>query len=52
MLLYLEDHSYAEIADVLGISETNVATKLNRIKQKLRGQMVAPRAEGEQNGTR
>lgn len=36
VLLYLEDRSYAEIAEVLGISETNVATKLNRIKQKLR----------------
>ena len=41
VLLYLEDHSYAEIADVLGISETNVATKLNRIKQKLRADMTA-----------
>jgi DNA-directed RNA polymerase specialized sigma24 family protein len=30
MLLYLEDHSYREIAAVLGITETNVATKLNR----------------------
>lgn len=36
VLLYLEDRSYAEIAEVLGISETNVATKLNRIKQRLR----------------
>lgn len=52
VLLYLEDRSYAEISEVLDISETNVATKLNRIKQKLRGQMVAPPAEGEQNGTR
>jgi len=39
VLLYLEDRSYAEIAEVLGITETNVATKLNRIKQKLRGQL-------------
>ncbi|MEO8742945.1 MAG: RNA polymerase sigma factor, partial [Lysobacteraceae bacterium] len=30
MLLYLEDRSYREIAEVLGISETNVATKINR----------------------
>jgi RNA polymerase sigma-70 factor (ECF subfamily) len=42
ILLYLEDRNYAEIAQVLGISQTNVATKLNRIKQKLRGQMTAP----------
>lgn len=38
ILLYLEDRSYAEIADVLGISETNVATKISRAKQKLREQ--------------
>jgi len=41
ILLYLEDRSYAEIAEVLGITETNVATKIGRIKQKLRGQMGA-----------
>ena len=40
ILLYLEDRHYAEIADVLGISETNVATKINRIRQKLRGRMT------------
>jgi RNA polymerase sigma-70 factor (ECF subfamily) len=36
MLLYLDEHSYREIADALGISETNVATKINRIKSKIR----------------
>lgn len=41
VLLYLDDRSYAEIADVLGISETNVATKLNRIKQRLRARAAA-----------
>jgi RNA polymerase sigma-70 factor (ECF subfamily) len=46
ILLYLEDRSYTEIADVLGISETNVATKISRIKQKLRGQMIAAQATG------
>jgi len=46
VVLYLEDRSYAEIADVLGISETSVATKLNRIKQKLRGQVAAAQATG------
>lgn len=40
VLLYLEDRSYAEIAEVLGISETNVATKLGRIRQTLRGKMA------------
>lgn len=32
MLLYLDEKSHKEMADILGISETNVATKINRIK--------------------
>lgn len=36
MLLYLEERSYREIADILGITETNVATKINRLKEKLK----------------
>jgi RNA polymerase sigma-70 factor (ECF subfamily) len=36
VLLYLEDRSYREIAEVLGITETNVATKINRLKQRIR----------------
>ena len=36
MLLYLEERSYREIADIVGITETNVATKIARIKAKLR----------------
>ena len=40
MLLYLDDHSYREIATVLGITETNVATKLSRLKQHLRQQLT------------
>jgi RNA polymerase sigma-70 factor, ECF subfamily len=44
ILLYLEEKSYSEIAEVLGISETNVATKLGRIKQKLRSRMTKPAA--------
>ncbi|MBN8714520.1 MAG: sigma-70 family RNA polymerase sigma factor [Xanthomonadales bacterium] len=46
ILLYLEDRSYAEMAEILGISETNVATKLGRIKQKLRGQMAGAATTG------
>lgn len=38
MLLYLDDHSYQEIADALGITPTNVATKISRTKQKLKTQ--------------
>jgi RNA polymerase sigma factor (sigma-70 family) len=33
MLLYLEQKSYREISDILDISETNVATKIGRVKQ-------------------
>ncbi len=36
LLLYLEDHSYREMADILGITETNVATKISRLKQRIR----------------
>ncbi|MES2311154.1 MAG: sigma-70 family RNA polymerase sigma factor [Pseudomonadota bacterium] len=46
ILLYLEDRGYADIAEILGISETNVATKISRIKQKLRGQMTAAETTG------
>lgn len=36
MLLYLDDKSYHEIAEITGISETNVATRINRIKTNLK----------------
>ena len=36
MLLYLDDKSYREIAGITGLSETNVATKIGRIKIKLK----------------
>ncbi|WP_083487949.1 RNA polymerase sigma factor [Pseudoxanthomonas dokdonensis] len=36
MLLYLDGHSYREIGDILGISEINVATRIHRLKQRLR----------------
>lgn len=36
MLLYLEDKSHAEISEIMGISVTNVGTKLGRIKEKLK----------------
>jgi RNA polymerase sigma-70 factor (ECF subfamily) len=39
VLLYLEDLSYREIAEVLGISENNVAVKLSRTKKILAGLM-------------
>lgn len=36
LLLHLEERSYAEIADVLGIGESNVGTRLSRLRQRLR----------------
>jgi RNA polymerase sigma factor (sigma-70 family) len=36
MLLYLDDCNYTDMAAVLGISESNVATKISRIKNTLR----------------
>jgi RNA polymerase sigma-70 factor (ECF subfamily) len=36
MLLYLEEKSHKEIAEIIGITETNVATKIGRIKNILK----------------
>ncbi len=36
VLLYLDELSYREMAEVLGISESNVGVKLNRAKRSLR----------------
>lgn len=36
LLLYLEDKGQREIAEILGITPTNVSTKINRLKQKIR----------------
>lgn len=36
LLLYLESRSYREIGEVLGISESNVGTRLNRLKSAMR----------------
>lgn len=36
MMLYLEEYSYKDIAEILGISETNVSTKVYRIKEKIK----------------
>ncbi|MEO8960958.1 MAG: RNA polymerase sigma factor [Ginsengibacter sp.] len=36
MLLYLEEKSHKEISQIMGISETNVATKIFRIKNILK----------------
>jgi RNA polymerase sigma factor (sigma-70 family) len=36
MILYLEEKKHIEIAEILGITETNVATRISRIKDKLK----------------
>ncbi len=36
VFLYLEDQSYKEISDTLGISEVNARVKMNRIKKALK----------------
>jgi RNA polymerase sigma-70 factor (ECF subfamily) len=36
ILLWLEDRPYKEIAEIMGITVTNVSTKNNRIKEKIK----------------
>lgn len=36
VMLYMEDKTYEEMEDILGISQGNLRVKMNRIKQKLR----------------
>jgi RNA polymerase sigma-70 factor (ECF subfamily) len=45
LLLWLEGCSHAESGEVLGMSEGNVATRLNRIKQHLRRETAAATGE-------
>lgn len=41
ILLFLDGYLYAEIGQVLGLTESNVATKLSRIKQQLKKKFIA-----------
>jgi len=43
MLLYLEDRSYQDISEILGITKTNVATKISRLKALLKHQFLQER---------
>ena len=36
VMLYLEDKSYEEMEEILGISQGNLRVKMNRVKDKLR----------------
>jgi RNA polymerase sigma factor (sigma-70 family) len=40
ILLFLDGFQYEEIASILGISASNVSTRLNRLKQKLQTQFA------------
>jgi RNA polymerase sigma factor (sigma-70 family) len=40
VVLYLDNKSYEEIGQIVGISTSNVGTKLSRIKDKLKGQIL------------
>lgn len=35
VMLYLDEHSYEEIAGIMQMSKTNISTRLNRIKSRL-----------------
>ncbi len=53
VLLYLDGNDHASIAEVLGISVSNVGTKLGRIKDKLRAAFEDARANrGEAHAAR
>lgn len=39
ILLQLDGYSYDEIAEIIGLTKTNVATKINRIKLKLKNHL-------------
>ena len=39
LLLYLDERPQREIADILGISENNVSTKIGRLKQRIRDEL-------------
>lgn len=41
ILLYLDGYTHDEIAGIVGITTTNVATRVNRIKQRLRSEFDA-----------
>jgi RNA polymerase sigma-70 factor (ECF subfamily) len=43
IMMWLDEKNYDEIAEVTGLSKTNVATRLHRIKQKIKNQSMANR---------
>ena len=51
VLLYLDGHSHQAIADILGISRSNVGTKVGRIKERMRLEWSEPTIGGINDGT-
>jgi RNA polymerase sigma-70 factor (ECF subfamily) len=49
LVLYLEEYSYKDIAEVLGITETNVATKISRLKQRIRVELSQSTTEAQEH---
>lgn len=41
VMLYLEEKPYKEIAEVMGMTESNVGVKINRIKKRLKEIIIA-----------
>lgn len=39
LLLYLEDRPQKEIAEILGLTQTNVSTRIARLKQRIRSEL-------------
>jgi len=54
VLLYLDGEPYDTIASIVGLSETNVATKLSRLKRRIKERLERDDAvaEGDERGTR
>ena len=48
ILLYLDGHSSPEISEILGISATNVATKINRLKESLKTKAAGMQRQGQE----
>lgn len=42
LMLYLDERSTREMAEVLGISESNVTTKISRLRRRIRDHVAAP----------
>lgn len=40
IILHLEGSSYGEIAEIVGITESNAGTRINRIKKKLKENFI------------